>query len=102
VKAELTLLMGQRQQPKGIDPKTVTTLAAIADGQYVAYHGIQGDPTHPGQVDITRAVSAVSDRVANLSTSGQPVDPQLVAAIENLSAALQGGLSWTVTTKANS
>lgn len=104
-----TNLIGTRQQPAGIDPKTPTSLASLADGLYVSYHGIKDDPTHPGQVDlhsqlsaVMSAVQAVEARVANITQTGGAVDPQLAADIQNLIAALNGGLSWTVTTKAGS
>lgn len=98
VKAELTYLMGQRQQPHGIDPKTQTTLASLADAAYVAYHGIQSDATHPGFVDAYAVASAVNERVANLSTGGGTVDPNVVALTDAVNALNNrlATISWTL------
>jgi hypothetical protein len=70
----------------------------------MVYRGIPGDPTHPGLTDVLThlgnvqaSVQEVQGRIANLANGGT-VDPAFVTAVENLAGALQGGMSWTVTT----
>jgi hypothetical protein len=104
VKAELGYLMGTRSLPKGIDPKTPSTIAAVLDSQSMVYRGIPGDPTHPGLIDVLThlgnvqaSVQEVQGRIANLANGGT-VDPVFVAAVESLNNRL-ATMSWTL--KAN-